>query len=100
MISEQDITQLKEVFATKEQHEELSQKVDGIQEIVGDLKVEVGEMNDRLNDKLDTLIITVDGFVGSVRTLEQENAFGAGMLGRHERQLDVLGVAVGITLPD
>ena len=96
MITEQDITMLKAVFVTKEEFNAFDLKVDGIQETVGDLKVEMGEMN----DKMDTMLIKMDNFTGSVRTLEQENGAGAAHLARHDRQIEVLAASTGITLPN
>ncbi len=103
MISEQDITQLKEVFVTKEEffplvvkHDALDVKVDGIQETVGDLKVEMGEVH----ETVDEILVRIDNFVGSVRALEQENSFGARLFERHDRQLEALANSVGITLPN
>lgn len=113
MISEQDITQLKAVFPTKQEfnslsdkHDKLDEKVSGIQEIVGDLRVEVGELNDKvdalaskMDERFESLDIKIDGFVGSVRGLEQENSAGARILERHDRQLTALAEKIGIPLP-
>jgi hypothetical protein len=96
MITDQDITLLKATFATKEQHEALAIKVDGIQETVGDLKVEVGEINEKVDDSL----VKLDFIIGTLRTLEQENGAGAAHLERHDRQLTALATSAGITLPN
>jgi hypothetical protein len=92
MISDSDLIQLQEVFPTRKEFGELSNKVDGLQEQVGDLKVEVGEVN----DKIDLVLEKMDSFVGAVRTLETENGAGAAILSRHAEQIEVLAKHSGI----
>ena len=62
MISDEDITKLKEVFPTRKEFTILSNKVDGLdvrfdglQEQVGDLKIDMGEMNDKMDVLLEKL---------------------------------------------
>lgn len=82
MISDRDITRLKEVFATKED--------------LGDLRVEVGE----LHDKIDTMQETLYAFVGRVSDVEMDNRAGAAYLFRHDRQIQLLAKEMGVSLPD
>ncbi len=93
MISDQDITKLKTVFATKED--------------LADLRLEVGDMKDYMEErfthldvKLDHLLVTVDDFVGSVRSVQEDNAAGSVAQYRHDRQILALADHVGFTLPE
>jgi uncharacterized coiled-coil protein SlyX len=112
MITDQDITKLKEVFATKDdlkgfatkealcaldaRVERLEMKVDGITEEVGDLKVGMGE----LNDKMDEMHSKMDRFLGNMDALQQDGAAGAVIFARHSRQIKSLAVHTGATLSD
>jgi|CXWL01.1.fsa_nt_gi methyl-accepting chemotaxis protein len=89
MISDKDITKLKEVFATKEDF--------------SDLRVEFGELKDEMGElhhKVDTVLEKIDYFVGSVTDLKQENAAGAHTTSRHTSQIEALAVHTGLTLPE
>ena len=117
MITDQDITKLKKVFATKDELLSVSDKVDSLEvkvdslEVkvdaldvkvdalvyeVGDLKVEMGEMN----DKMDSMHNKIDRFLGVVDTLRLEEGAGAVTLARHTRQIKSLATHTGATLPD
>lgn len=82
MISDADITKLKKVFATKEE--------------LADLKVEVGEVH----DKIDSVLIKLDGIAGAVQDLREENSAGVVHLARHDRQIDALAKGTNIALPN
>ncbi|MDB5245020.1 MAG: hypothetical protein JWN90_125 [Parcubacteria group bacterium] len=66
MISDQDITKLKTVFATKEEFR-------GVKEEIADLRLEVGEVK----DSVDYIHVKLDRFLGRIDTLDIENAAGA-----------------------
>ena len=89
MISDQDITKLKTVFAIKEEFR-------GLKEEVADLRLEVGEVN----DKLDHLLTNVDNFTGIVYALREDNAAGSVAQYRHDRHIQALAGHVGFTLPE
>ncbi|KND50796.1 MAG: hypothetical protein AB202_00105 [Parcubacteria bacterium C7867-007] len=63
---------------------------------VGDLKVEMGEVKERLG----SIEVTIDRIAGGVDTLLQENAAGGVILSRHSRQISALALHAGATLPD
>jgi|GEM_PF-1599137 len=103
MISDQDITKLKETFPTKEDFSELSVKVDGIQEELGDLKVEVGELHDKfdtLSNKFDSMESKIDGMVGLLEASLQEHGAGAVHLARHDRHITALATHASVSLAD
>ena len=82
MITDQDITKLKGVFATKE--------------ALADLTLEVGE----LHDKIDSIGVKIDGLTGLISASLEEHAAGAVAIARHTRQIKSLAVHTGATLPD
>ncbi len=89
MISDQDITKLKEVFATKE--------------AVADLSLEVGELHDKidaLDVKMDSIESKIDGLAGMIHASLEEHGAGAAHLSRHDRQINTLATNAGVTLPD
>jgi chromosome segregation ATPase len=114
MILDQDIEKLKKAFATKEDLKiyatkedlktyatqdslnRLEQKVDGIQEELGDLKIEVGE----LHDKIDSIDNKIDGLAGLIHASLEEHGAGAVHLARHDRQIKALAQGAGMLLPD
>lgn len=96
MITDQDIEKLKETFVTKVEFNGLVERVDGIQETLGDLKVDVGE----LHDKFDSLEVKFDAMLDLLMTNKQENEMGAEHLMRHDRQIGALAHATGVSLPD
>jgi hypothetical protein len=92
------------VFATKKDLEKLATKddlavqterTDALVYEVGDLKVEVSE----IKDKITSIEVSIDHIVGGVDTLLLENGAGAVILARHTRQIDALGSHVGLILP-
>jgi predicted NUDIX family NTP pyrophosphohydrolase len=128
MITDQDVVKLKETFLTKEEAKsfatkealselaedaksfatkealsELALKVDGIQEQLGDLKMEVGELHDKfdgLETKFDSMDVKFDAMLDLLTGSMQEHAVGAVIFARHDRQIGALAAATGITLPD
>ena len=85
MITNTDITKLKEVLATKEE--------------LADVKVELGEVH----EKIDTVAAavgrmenTLDTIAGAVHDLRTENGAGAAHLARHDRQIEALARGTGI----
>jgi methyl-accepting chemotaxis protein len=124
MITDQDVEKLKETFATKEdfgrlekrlgktfatkdEFGQLVEKVDGIQDQLGDLKVEVGEIHDRIDSleenltgKIGSLDVKFDAMLGLLTGSMQEHGAGAVHLARHDRQIGALAIATGVPLPD
>ncbi|MEO6536297.1 MAG: hypothetical protein ABIT47_01280 [Candidatus Paceibacterota bacterium] len=84
MITDQDITKLKTVFATKED--------------LADLAIEVGELKDSMDEKFTHLDVKLDRFLGRIDRLDLENAAGAVAQYRHERHINALADHVGLTL--
>jgi hypothetical protein len=89
MITDQDITKLKTVFATKKEFQ-------GLKEEVADLRLEVGEVK----DSVEGIHIKLDRFLGRIDTLDLENAAGSVAQYRHERHIQALADHVGFTLPE
>jgi hypothetical protein len=81
MITDQDITKLKKVFATKEG--------------VADLSLEVGEMH----DKLDLILTKIDGYSGMVQDLRVESGAGNNTLMRHTHEIDALIKHTAVIIP-
>lgn len=120
MITDQDVEKLKGTFATKEdlgaleerltekfvtkvEHRELVVRVDGIQEQLGDLKVEVGELHDKfdsLSGKLEVMDTKFDAMLDLLTGNMQENVMGAAHFARHDRQIGALATHAGVSLPD
>lgn len=100
MITNADANMLEErfkkVFVTKDEFSELVVRVDGIQEQLGDLKVEVGE----IHEKVDGLDVKFDAMIGLLTDSMQEHRVGAAHLARHDRQITMLATTVGVSLPD
>lgn len=93
MITDSDITKLKETFATGQ---ELKEEIAGV-------RLEVGEVN----DKIDTLASaigrienTLDGIAGAIHDQQIENGAGAVHLARHDRHIAALAIATNVALPD
>jgi len=87
MITNADVTKLKEVFATKEE--------------LADMRVEFGEVH----DKIDTVATAVgriensiDKLSGNIQDLRTENGAGAAHLARHDRQIDELARGTGVKI--
>ncbi len=88
MITNADITKLKGVFATKEE--------------LADVKVELGEIHDKLDTVAGTaarIENTLDGIAGAIHRLDIENGAGAVHLARHDRQIATLAQHTKIKLP-
>lgn len=117
MVTDQDVIKLREIFATKEdlsllessliatfvskeEFSRLSEKVDGIQEELGDLKVEVAEVRERMDSGFDSLESKFDGMLGLLMASMEEHAVGAVQYARHDRQISALAAATGISLPE
>ncbi|MES2225948.1 MAG: hypothetical protein V4480_04055 [Patescibacteria group bacterium] len=111
MISDQDITKLKIVFATKDDLKKFATKDDlkrfttkdefqGLKEEFADLRVEVGELKDSLEEKFTILDTKLDRFLGKLDSVETDNAAGATILYRHEQNIQALADHAGITLPE
>jgi predicted nuclease with TOPRIM domain len=87
---------LEEKFVTKPEFRRLEAKVDGIQEEVGDLKVEFAEFR----EKLDGLDVKFDAMLGLLTDSMEEHRSGAAHFARHDRQIAALATATGTALPD
>ena len=74
MISEKDIAKLEKVFATKEDFATLEGKFDHMQ-------------------------VTLDAIAGGLQDQRMENAAGAAILYRHDRQIQALAKGTNITIP-
>jgi hypothetical protein len=90
MITDQDVEKLKETFATKEDLKALATK-----EALADLRVEVGEISENVR----YLVHTVNGIVGAIQDIREDNAVGAAMLARHDRQIHALAAGTGVAIP-
>ena len=92
MITDADVTKLKDVFATK----------DELSELRGDVRIGFGEMNDKIDSiaaNLARIENTNDRYSGNIQDLKTENSMGTIHLARHDRQIEALAVATKITLP-
>ncbi|MBU6321592.1 hypothetical protein KGO04_03600 [Patescibacteria group bacterium] len=96
MITNEDVTKLKEVFATKRESDDLKTTVDGLVEKVGDLSTEVAE----LTEKVDAVDVKLDKITGMLQDHRQEDAAGAAHLARHDRQIAALAAHTGALIPD
>src|SRR3989344_3244247 len=97
MITNTDITKLKEVFATKKDLERFATKKDlerfATKEELADVKVELGEVHDKvdvLTEKFSTFEVKLDRIVEGLEEERLENAAGATILNRHSRQIEAL----------
>lgn len=107
MITDADITKLKRVFLTKEEALNLATKNDlkayATKEDLADLRVEVGELKERvdiMDTKLDAIMVTMDAVVGGINDFREDNAAGSVMLCRHERHITHIARETGVTLPE
>jgi archaellum component FlaC len=103
MITEQDITKLKKVFATKADLAKTDKRVNKLQETVGDLKVEMGELNDKvdvLGEKVDLVIEKLDSITENIHELWTDNNAGGVILSRHTKQIQALAHHTEMTLPE
>lgn len=117
MITDTDITKLKETFATKKDlsdmrkdfkkvfatKEDLAGVRDELKEDIADIHVELGELHDKfdnLAEKFDSFEVKLDKVVGGLEDERLENAAGAVHLARHDRQIGALALATNIALPD
>jgi predicted nucleic acid-binding Zn-ribbon protein len=93
MITNADVTKLKEVFATK----------DELSELRADMAVEFGEVHEKM-DTIATAIgrieNTLDDLAGAIQDQRIENGAGMAHLLRHDRQIDALAQTAGVTLPN
>lgn len=109
MITDADITKLKKVFLTKEDGKKHATKKDlekfatkkdlekyATKEALADLKLEVGEVH----DKVDLILEKMDHVVGAIQDLRTENAAGAVILNRHTRQIEALVAHTGAVIPE
>ena len=102
MITDQDITQLKGVFATKEDLERFS-AVFATKEDLADVRLDIGDLRDIVEvqgEKIDHIATTMDRIAGNYEAMVVDNAVGANVLGRHTRQIEVLAKHTGAQLPD
>jgi hypothetical protein len=117
MITDQDIKKLKKTFVTKKDIEKLTktfvttfatkdelhvqtERIDDLVYEVGDLKVNVAELSERMDTRFNALENKIDKVLVSVDFLVQESAAGAVHLARHDRQINTLALHTGATLPD
>jgi len=91
MITDGDITKLKETFVTKEE----------FKEEIAEVRVEIGEVSDKLDSvalAVGRIENTLDGISGAIQDLRTENGAGTAHLIRHDRQIEAL--ATNVTLPN
>ncbi|CAN5702868.1 hypothetical protein BH11PAT2_BH11PAT2_05650 [soil metagenome] len=93
MISDQDITKLKTVFATKNE-------LRGVKEDIADLKIEIGEIKDTMEERFTHLDVKLDKFFGRIDVLDIENAAGSVAQYRHGRHIQALADHIEFTLPE
>ena len=100
MITNTDITKLKEVFATKS---ELKESVTELREEIADVRVELGEVHDKIDSvalAIGQMQNTLDSMVvGPIQDLQNENAAGTIHLARHDQQIEALARGTGIKIP-
>lgn len=121
MITDQDISKLKTVFATKEDLRDFAKKEDlrvfatkkdlnGLATSVAGVEMRMGRLEgrmdglenrmDAMDEKMDHVMAAVDGIAGKFDTLILENGAGGLVLARHTRQIEALADGTGIKLPD
>lgn len=121
MITDQDITKLAQVFATKADLLNFATKDDLanfatkddlrlLKDEVGDLRVDVGDLREDIVElrtevgvlahRIDTVDVKMDKFVGAVDILESENKSGANTMYRHRLQIRALANGTGVSIPD
>lgn len=113
MITDADITKLKETFITKDEFkselnkfatkDELKEEIAGVREEISDVRVELGDLRGTV-DTIATAVVqiqnTLDGIAGAIQDQRVENGAGAVHLARHDRQIDALALATNVALPD
>ncbi len=111
MITNTDITKLKEVFATKKDLERFATKKDleryatkkDLAEFKADVKVEFGEAYDKIDAvaaAVGRIENTLDGVAGAIQDLRTENGASYAHLLRHDRQIEALARETGIKIPN
>lgn len=93
MITDKDVEKLKKTFATREDFADLRIEV-------GDLKDEVNELRVKMYEGFDSLHTKMDRFLGKVEGIELDSQAGAQILYRHSIQIRALADGTGITLPE
>lgn len=119
MITDADITKMKEVFVTKNDLNAFATKK-GLAAIAADvsvLKIDITELKvdstlmqqsiqrleqgqERTEAKIDKVLTIVQGFAGNIAVLEQENKMGAITLRRHDIQIHELATATGTAISE
>ena len=110
MITDKDIIKLKETFATKKELHSLEEKVDGIVYEVGDLKVEVTELREKMDSRFDAIDAKIDSkfelldtkldrFLGNIDNLQTESNVCTIVQRRHTEQIEDLAAHTGFILP-
>lgn len=100
MITDADITKLKDVFATKDEFA-------GLRNDMQQGFREVGTRFEEMDDKIDSIAATLarientnDKYSGNIQDLKTENSMGSIHLARHDRQIEALALATNVTLPN
>ncbi len=110
MFTKEDKEFLTETFATNKELVGVKVDVANLQKDVTELVVESSllqktvqrlEKNmERTEGKIDKVLAIVDGFAGTVATLDQENKMGSITLRRHDIQIHELATATGTTISE
>ena len=107
MITDNDITKLKTVFATKDDLKKFALKEDlkgfALKEDFADLKLEVGEINDKIDliaGELHEMHVKYDRTIGGLDEQRIENGVQAIVMHRHERQIQALASGTGVKIPE
>ena len=107
MITDTDITKLKEVFVTKEELSELRTEMLTGFEGVNKRFDEVDKRFEDVDEKIDSVALAVgrienslDGIAGAIQDLRTENGASAAHLARHDRQIEALSFTTNTALPN
>ncbi|MDP3741597.1 MAG: hypothetical protein Q8R08_04740 [bacterium] len=91
MLTDQDITKLKEVFATRD---EITANFVVVKSDIADIKKDV----EGLRESIQALTITIDGLVKEIRLLREEYAAISNRIQRHETWIKQLAEKLGVNL--
>lgn len=100
MITDTDITRLKETFATKSEMNKRFDAVDKRFDAVDERFEDMDEKIDSIAFAVGQIQNTLDGIAGAIHDQQVENGAGAVHLARHDRHIAALALATNVALPD
>jgi len=103
MITDADVTKLKEVFATKDELAMVAVDVTELKVESSLLQQTVQRLEqgmERMEGKVDNVLNKLDKFTGNIADLDQENRMGAITLRRHDIQIHELAEATSTTISE